>query len=109
MISKFFGDGEHAFALPANMILELERATDTGLGDLFRRVTTGSYRFAEIAQTIRLAMIGGGTSAQEADALVRAYVATEGNPFIEAQILAVEILTQFYVGDTPAEQDSTNG
>ncbi|MEO7224191.1 MAG: gene transfer agent family protein [Devosia sp.] len=103
MIRTFFGDAERDFALGAKMIQELERTTGTGLGDLFAHLTTGNYRFAEITETIRLGMIGGGTSPQEADALVRAYVATEGNPLIEAQILAAEILTHLYVGNGAAE------
>ncbi len=99
MIRTFFGDGEHAFALTPAMILEIERVTGTGIGALFGKVSQGHYRLTEITETIRLAMIGGGTSAQEADALVRAYVATEGNPLIEAQILALDILTRLYVGE----------
>ena len=105
MIRKFFGDGERDFALPSNMILELERTTGTGLGDLFRKATAGTYRFAEIAETIRLGMIGGGAPAHEADALVRTYVATEGNPFVEAHMLALDILTHFYVGEQKANDN----
>ncbi len=94
----FFGDGERDFALPAKWILELERTTGSGIGELFRKVTSSSYRLTEITETIRLALIGGGTAPQEADALVRTYVATEGHPLIEAQILATDILAHVYAG-----------
>lgn len=104
MIRKFFGDGEREFALPARMIPELERTTGAGFGELLRKATAGSYRFAEITETIRLAMIGGGTSPEQAHALVTTYVATEGNPFVTAHMLALDILTDFYAGasDEPA-------
>jgi len=104
MIRKFFGDGERDFALPANMIHELERVTGNGIGELFRKATANTYRFTEVAETIRLAMIGGGTSPADASALVTAYVGTEGNPFVAAHMLALDILTDFYAGasDEPA-------
>lgn len=106
MIRKFFGDGEREFALPSKMILELERVTGTGLGDLFRLLAAHSFRLPHITETIRLAMIGGGTSPQEADALVRAYVAADGTPLIEAYGLALDILDYVMNGAKLAEQDS---
>jgi hypothetical protein len=96
---KFFGDGEREFALPSKWILELERTTGTGMGELFRKLTAGTFRLAEITETIRLAMIGGGTPPQEADHLVRTYVGTEGHPLIEAHVLAADILTHVYAGE----------
>ncbi|MEO7156704.1 MAG: gene transfer agent family protein [Vicinamibacterales bacterium] len=108
MIRKFFGDGERDFALPMTMIHELERKRDAAFGTLLSRVRTGQFHFDDLAETIRLALIGGGTPAQEAAALVEAYVAAEGNALIEAQILATDILLDRYAGKEPAEQDSTD-
>ena len=99
MIRKFFGEGERDFALPAKWILELERTTGTGIGELFPKLTAGSFRLVEITETIRLAMIGAGTPPQDAAHLVAAYVATEGNALIEAHILALDILTHVYAGE----------
>ena len=108
MIRKFFGDGERTMSLPLEMIHELERKTAKGFGVLLNTVRAGNFHFDDVAETIRLALIGGGTSAQEADALVRTYVAAEGNALFEAQILATEILLDRYAGPMPAEQDSTD-
>lgn len=106
MIRKFFGDGERDFALPAKLILELQEKTRAGFGDLLRRATAGSYRFEDITETIRLALIGGGTSPIDAARLVESYVEAEGRPFVEAHMLALDILTDRYVGASPAEQES---
>jgi hypothetical protein len=65
---------------------------------LFRKASAGTYRLAEITETIRLGMIGGGTSPADAEALTRNYVATDGTPFVEAHLLALDILTHFYAG-----------
>ena len=105
MIRKFFGDGDRDFALPAKMILELERKRSIAFGALLNRVRAGQFYFDDVAETIRLALIGGGAPPHEAHALVTAYVGTEGNPLIEAQILATEILLDHYAGK-PAEQVS---
>lgn len=105
MIRKFFGDGERDFALPAKWILALETETGAGFGTLLQRLRSHEFRFADVTQTIRLSLIGAGTSAEEADRLVRTYVGTEGNPLIEAQILATEILLDIWAGKgTPDEQ-----
>ena len=106
MIRKFFGDGERDFALPSKWILELERTTASGFGELLHRLRGGTFRLADLTETIRIAMIGGGASPADADALVTTYVAAEGNALIEAQILATDILLDRYAGtgatDEPA-------
>lgn len=104
MIRKFFGDGERDFALPAKMILELEATTGAGFGELLRRATSGSYRFRDIAETIRLALIGGNTLPLDAARLVETYVETEGRPFADAHLLALDILTDRYAGNAADEQ-----
>ena len=62
----FFGDGERDFALTDPMIAELERLTDTGIGALFLRLTRNDFRLADLAEIIRLGLIGAGTNPQEA-------------------------------------------
>jgi len=105
MIRKFFGDGERDFALPSKMILELQAKTNAGFGDLLRRAMAGTYRFEDITETIRLALIGGGTSPADAARLVATYAEAEGRPFAEAHMLALDILTDRYAGSQPAEQE----
>ena len=62
----FFGDGERNFLLTPELIVELERKTGAGIGSLCRRLFAGEFKHAEITETIRLALIGGGTSPKEA-------------------------------------------
>jgi hypothetical protein len=97
----FFGDAEHDFALTAPLILELERKTSTGIYALGNRVFAGHCSLADVTETIRLAMIGGGTDPEEAQALVSTY--TTARPIIHAYMLAVEILTLTLNGPAAGE------
>jgi len=96
MHRQFFGDAERAFALTPELIGELERKTGAGIGGLCRRLFAGDFRHAEIIETIRLALIGGGTPPEEAAALVAAYAARR--PLIEVYPLAVSILETAWFG-----------
>jgi len=106
MIRQFYGDSERDFDLSKlDLVHELERKTGAGIGALFRRVIAGQFHVADIAETIRLALIGGGTAPQEADALVKAYLT---NPSLApSHVLAVSILDRLYSG--PAEDEAAPG
>jgi hypothetical protein len=99
----FFGDAEHQFALTPGMIAELEAKTGSGVGGLFRRMIANDFRHAEIVETIRLGLIGGGMNPETAARLVAAYV--PARPLIEAYALAVAILEalMFGGGASPAD------
>jgi hypothetical protein len=92
----FFGDGERTFKLTPELIVELERKTGAGIGGLCRRLFAGDFRHGDINETLRLALIGGGTSPKEADALVAAYAINR--PLGETFPLAVAILEALYFG-----------
>jgi hypothetical protein len=93
----FFGDAERAFALnsPA-LIAELERKTNAGIGGLAKRLFAGDFRHAEVSEIIRLGLIGGGASPEEAAALVAAYVTAR--PLVETYGLAVSIMEVLWLG-----------
>lgn len=93
----FFGDGERQFLLTPELIVELERKTGAGIGSLCRRLFAGEFKHAEITETIRLGLIGGGASPKEADALVAAYALKR--PFAEIFPLAVAILNALWFGE----------
>lgn len=93
----FFGDGERNFLLTPELIVELERKTGAGIGALCRRLFAGDFKHADVCETIRLALIGGGTSPKEADALVAAYAIKR--PLSEIFPLAVAILNALWFGD----------
>ena len=86
----FFGDAERRFVLPADLIVELERKTGTGIGALCKRVSAGEFAHSDMLETIRLALIGGGETPQSAASLVATYAAAR--PIMEAYPLAIAVL-----------------
>jgi hypothetical protein len=95
--TAFFGDGTKTFALPPHLIVELERKTNTGIGTLCLRIPEGHFRHAELVEVIRLALIGGGTSPEEAAALVETYAVNR--PLAEPFTLASKILQAVWTGN----------
>jgi hypothetical protein len=112
MITQFFGDKERSFALTGPMITELERLTGAGIGGFCRRLMRQhEFALADITETIRLALIGGGTNPQDALALVAAYAAP-ARPLGESYLLAVSILSELYSGpqsEPGTKDESQNG
>jgi len=92
----FFGDGERDFRITPELIVELERKTGAGIGALCRRLFAREFKQADMIETIRLALIGGGTSPKDADALVAAYAVNR--PLAEIYPLAVSILETLWFG-----------
>ncbi|QWW69342.1 gene transfer agent family protein [Rhizobium sp. WYJ-E13] len=94
----FFGDGEKSFAFPTReLIEELERKTDVGIGALFRRFRASDYSLSDVLQTIRLGLIGGGVSPVEADQLVTVYGV--GRPLAEIFAVADGVITALFFGN----------
>lgn len=106
MHRAFFGDGEHAFALPPERILELERKTGAGIGALSRRMFAGDFAAAEIAETIRIGLVGGGATPEDAFDLVGLYV--HGRPLGESYPLAVAILEALWWGKKAEATDAAD-
>ena len=96
MTREFFGDAERDFTLTPDLITELERKTGVGIGALCMKVFNGNFTLAEITETIRLGMIGGGTQPAEADALTKTYIVTPS--LTQSHALAVTILDRLYSG-----------
>jgi hypothetical protein len=89
--TAFFGDGEKTFSLAnPDLIRELENKTGHGIGAVFRRLSNQEFRLHEVLETIRLALIGGGTSHQEAQTLVMTYGVNQ--PIADSLELAIAIL-----------------
>lgn len=95
-ITRLFGDAEYRFCITSKVVTELEAQTGAGIGALFRRMIAGEFRNADIIHTLRLGLIGGGTSPHDAARLVRTYV--EDRPFAETYPLAVDVLDALYSG-----------
>lgn len=97
----FFGDAQRDFRLTPDLITELERRSGRGVGGLCRDLFASNFRHAEILETIRLALIGGGESPEDADALVKTYAAPA--PVMTVYPLAVAILEMTMFGQ-PAKK-----
>jgi hypothetical protein len=92
----FFGDAARDFQLTAPMILELERVTGAGIGGLCTRLFRNDFKHVEVAETIRLALIGAGEKPERAAELVATYVANR--PLSETLPIAVGILETLWFG-----------
>jgi hypothetical protein len=55
-----FADGVYAFALWYGQLHELQEKTDAGPLVIYNRVLSGTWRYDDVRETIRLALIGGG-------------------------------------------------
>jgi hypothetical protein len=100
--AAFFGDAEYAFRLTQPQITELEAKCGAGIGLICTRVFHRQFSQADIAETIRLALIGGGLDPKRAAALVVAYVAVR--PLSETYPIASKILERVYFGPPPHEE-----
>ena len=100
--TTFVGDGEYKLCLPPELIEELERKLNAGIGGIAKRLFSSDFRHAEITETIRLALIGGGERPQTAAALVSTYIAPR--PIIETLPLAIATLETVWFG-RPQQDD----
>lgn len=88
--TAFFGDGEHTFALTDDMITELERIADLGIGALYLRCVNMQFKISDLVEVIRLGLIGGGASPKQAARLTDTY--GRNRPIDELYPLVVDVL-----------------
>ena len=86
----FFGTADHSFTLTDDMIIELERLTDIGIGAFYQRVIAMAFKSDDLTQIIRLGLIGAGMHPQQAMQLVQTYA--NNRPMSETFPLALDIL-----------------
>ena len=82
-------------------MIELERKTGAAIGELFARIFNRTFAAGDLAELIRLALIGSGIAPKRADELIRTYVIDR--PLIETYPLAVAIAEATWFGQ-PNEQ-----
>ncbi|WP_027556243.1 gene transfer agent family protein [Bradyrhizobium sp. Cp5.3] len=103
VLTAFFGDQEYTFKLTPALIRELE--TKCGpIGAISNRVFSRNFAQVDINETIRVALVGGGTAPKRATELIAAYA--EGRPVIETYELAAKILERTMFGNP---HETTNG
>lgn len=94
----FFGDGEKVFSFNSrNLIVELEAKTGHGIGALFRRFRTSDYSLSDVTEILRIGLIGGGSTPQEADRLVTIYAIER--PLSEVFEVADGVITSLFFGN----------
>lgn len=88
--TAFFGDVEHTFNLTDDMIAELERIAGLGIGALYLRAVNMQFKLGDLVEIIRLSLIGGGTTPEQAMRLTDTYA--RNRPIDELYPLAMDIL-----------------
>ncbi len=94
--------GEDVFCLAkVGLILDLEDKCKAGIGVIAARLESGAYYLNDIRETIRLGLIGGGKTPDQAMAAVKNHV--DGSALAHCQLVAYEIVKAvvFGVPDDP--------
>jgi hypothetical protein len=105
-ITRSFADGTYSFDINKIALLqELQEKTGRGPMALFQRLASGQWFIEDLIQTIRLALIGGGTKPADAAVLVDRYVI--GQPLVRSVKLAVDVLEQLLL--EPEDAKAGNG
>lgn len=91
-----WADGAHSFRLAWGQLGELQEKCDAGPYVVLQRLHSGAWRIEDIANVIRLGLIGGGMDPTAALKLTRAYV--EARPTMENLIPAQVILSAALMG-----------
>lgn len=94
---SFFGDGEYLFCLTDEMIVELERIADTGIGVIFLQVANMGFLSSTVTAILRLGLIGGGMAPERAYRLVETY--GRNRPLDELFPLAAAICDARWAGN----------
>lgn len=106
-VKALFADGEHTFTLGMKAFSEWEEKHDKSfMATFYQMVRQGVFYKPEVADIIRLALIGGGMNPLDALARTRAYV--EERPVAESMELVVTIAEAAIYG-TPEYQASEEG
>lgn len=93
--ADFAGDTRN-FDLTIGGCGTLERVTGTYVGEVLLRLSSGTWAYAMVRETVRQGLLGGGASDAETADLVRRFV--EGRPIGENVQLAADILSAFVNG-----------
>ena len=98
-ITKPWADGDYTFLLKRKGWIELEHKHDKGPLELLDLFLAHRWRIEWLSDIVRLGLIGGGTSPENALRLVRSYV--DERPMMESVALCIEILQAglFYRSD----------
>jgi hypothetical protein len=95
-----FAGRRRKFELRLGEVEELERLccanSDTGVGAIMVRLASHQFKVADVRDTIRLGLVGGGLDETAAEALLRRHV--DGRPLAQHMGLAMQIVEAFVNG-----------
>ena len=80
VVSLDFGDGRHRFRLAMGELEELQEKTGIGPYVLWRRLLENEWRVVDVAETLRIGLVGGGLKPAEALAQLVVLAAIAGAP-----------------------------
>lgn len=69
-VRLFLGEGEFDFALLMGQLMELEQLTGDGIFVTWNKLMNGTWKIADIRETLRLGLVGGGMAKKDAYDLV---------------------------------------
>ena len=95
-IVRFFGDGDHAFALNQPQITELEHKCGP-IADICGRAFHRQFSTTDLSEVIRLSLVGAGENPKRAAELVALYVTNR--PFSETFPIVLTILETVWFGE----------
>jgi tail tube GTA-gp10-like protein len=96
-ISLPFADGTHVFRLRIGELRELEAKRDSGMIEVYNRLTSLRFRVDDITEVLRLGLIGGGMASPLALGLVAKYVGP--TTFLPNCLIARAVLGAAIMGD----------
>jgi Phage tail tube protein, GTA-gp10 len=105
VVNATWADGDHTFRLEWKHWLELQEKLECGPNELLERLMLRRWRVQDLAEIIRLGLIGGGKSPTDAIAFVRRYV--HDRPILENVEIATRIVSASLIG--PMTDDDAPG
>jgi hypothetical protein len=101
-----WGDGDYTFRLGLGEMRGLQEVCDAGPLEIASRLRNGTWLVDDVRETIRLGLIGGGMTQDEALKRVKRFV--DSRPLMENCEKAIAILIAAVVGakDEPADIDA---
>lgn len=85
-----WADGTYLFRLTVPCAIELEQKCDAPFTVIHSRLAANAYKVADVRETVRLGLIGGGLSPPKALDLVKKYI--DERPITESWLVARAIL-----------------
>ena len=103
LVARFAGR-DRIFCLRIGEIEQLETLCNAGVGAIYSRLATLQFRFADIRETIRLGLIGGGMIESEAEYWVGSMI--DDKPLKSYIPLAIDILAALLEGFADAQKEA---